>query len=244
MFNRQRFRGLLRGLQTVRKDACGCYFVAFACEETVETLPATGKALGIDWGIGDVAVGGEWKSGNPRHLKRHLKRQQRALSRKQKGSRGVRRRRAVARIHARIADLGMGEFRRQVEDEAAGYERESRVADCWAPTRKTCSACGSLRDKMPLRVREWTCPDGGARHDRDVNAARNIVKSSTAGEAGFEARGAGQNGSGQLSGTRDEARTDANKSDDADRMDRAASSEGADSKRGSKGHRSAGCPFF
>ncbi len=160
------------------------------------------------------------------------------------GKQGARRRRAVARIHARIADVGMGTFRRQVEDEAAGYERESRIADCWAPTRKTGSACGSLRDKMPLRVREWTCPDGGARHDRDVNAARNIVKSSTAGEAGFEARGAGQNGSGQRSGTRDEARTDAKKSDDADRMDRAASSEGADSKRGSKGNRSAGCPFF
>ena len=59
MFNQQRIRGLLRGLQTVRKDACGCYFVAFACEETVEALPAAGKTIGIDWGIGDVAVGGE-----------------------------------------------------------------------------------------------------------------------------------------------------------------------------------------
>jgi len=35
------------------------YFVAFACEETVEALPAAGKTIGIDWGIGDVAVGGE-----------------------------------------------------------------------------------------------------------------------------------------------------------------------------------------
>ena len=67
------------------------------------------------------------------------------------------------------------------------------------------------------------------------------MKSSTAGEADLK-RGAGQNGSGQLSGTRDEARTDANKSDVADRMDRAASSEGG-FRAASKGNRSAGCPF-
>jgi putative transposase len=49
------------------------------------------------------------------------------------------------------------------------------VVDRWLPSSKTCSACGYLLDALPLRVREWTCPGCGASHDRDVNAARNIL---------------------------------------------------------------------
>ena len=42
------------------------------------------------------------------------------------------------------------------------------------PSSKVCSACKAVRDMLPLNVREWTC-DCGAVHDRDVNAANNIL---------------------------------------------------------------------
>ena len=41
---------------------------------------------------------------------------------------------------------------------------------------KTCSICGCVQDKMPLNIREWTCPECGACHDRDVNAATNLLR--------------------------------------------------------------------
>lgn len=42
------------------------------------------------------------------------------------------------------------------------------------PSSKTCSCCGHKADKMPLDIREWTCPSCGSEHDRDINAAMNI----------------------------------------------------------------------
>lgn len=62
--------------------------------------------------------------------------------------------------------------------------------DRFAPTSKTCSGCGTVQAEMPLRIRDWICPDCGAVHDRDVNAAVNVFKFATAGNsAGSHARG-------------------------------------------------------
>jgi putative transposase len=47
------------------------------------------------------------------------------------------------------------------------------VIDRWYPSGKTCSVCGAIVEKLPLDVREWVCRCG-ARHDRDVNAAKVI----------------------------------------------------------------------
>ena len=115
----------------------------------------------------------------------------------------------------------MGELRRQIDYKADWNGRTVVVVDRWFPSSKTCSDCGSYQQKMPLSVRQWTCPDCGARHDRDVNAAKNILKFSTAGEAGLQARGAGQNLLGHVSSTCDEARTDAEKFTEAVRLERA-----------------------
>lgn len=121
-----------------------------------------------------------------------------------------------------IADVGMGEFRRQIEYKAAWAGRKVIVVDRWAPTSKTCSHCGSYQQKMPLSVREWTCPDCHARHDRDVNAANVILKFATAGNAGTDARGGGKNLGGHESLTPVEARTDAEKFIEAACLERAA----------------------
>lgn len=74
---------------------------------------------------------------------------------------------------------------------------------------------------MPLSVCEWTC-DCGARHDRDVNAARNILTLSTTVNAGSDAREVSKNLSAHDAGAHEEARTDTPKITEADRMDRAA----------------------
>ena len=121
-----------------------------------------------------------------------------------------------------IADVGMGEFRRQVDYKAAWAGRKVVAVDRWLPSSKTCGQCGSVQQKMPLSVREWTCPDCGTRHDRDVNAANVILKCATAGNAGTDARGGGKNLSGHESLTCNEARTDAGKFTEAVRLERAA----------------------
>ena len=121
-----------------------------------------------------------------------------------------------------IADVGMGEFRRQIEYKAAWAGRKVIVVDRWAPTSKTCSHCGSYQQKMPLSVREWTCPDCATRHDRDVNATKVILKFATAGNAGTDARGGGKNLGGHESLTPVEARTDAEKFIEAACLERAA----------------------
>jgi putative transposase len=72
-----------------------------------------------------------------------------------------------------ISDAGWRELRCMLEYKCRWYGRDLVVVDRWLPSSKVCSACGALRDGMPLNVREWTCRCG-ARHDRDVNAARTI----------------------------------------------------------------------
>ena len=121
-----------------------------------------------------------------------------------------------------IADVGMGEFRRQIEYKAAWRGRKVIVVDRFAPTSKTCGHCGNHRRRMPLSVREWRCADCGTVHDRDVNAARVILKFATAGNAGTDARGGGKNLGGRESPTPVEARTDAEKSSGAAGLERAA----------------------
>ncbi len=74
-----------------------------------------------------------------------------------------------------IADVGWGELVRQLEYKAAWYGRTLVKIDRWYPRSKRCAACGHLLDSLPLDVRHWTCPDCGIRHDRDSNAAKNLL---------------------------------------------------------------------
>ncbi|MGW6359989.1 RNA-guided endonuclease InsQ/TnpB family protein [Streptomyces sp. NPDC055092] len=73
-----------------------------------------------------------------------------------------------------ISDAAWSDFRNMLEYKAAWYGREVIVVDRFFPSSKLCSHCGTLQGKMPLNVRTWTC-DCGTTHDRDVNAARNLL---------------------------------------------------------------------
>ncbi|MFE5889427.1 RNA-guided endonuclease InsQ/TnpB family protein [Streptomyces sp. NPDC056462] len=81
-----------------------------------------------------------------------------------------------------ISDASWTELRSMLEYKCAWYGRELVVIDRWFPSSKLCGACGTVRGKMPLNVREWTC-DCGIVHDRDVNAARNILAAGLAASA-------------------------------------------------------------
>lgn len=74
-----------------------------------------------------------------------------------------------------ISDAGWGELGRQLEYKAAWYGRTLVKIDRWYPSSKRCHVCGHMLDSLPLDVRQWTCPECGVRHDRDVNAARNVL---------------------------------------------------------------------
>ena len=74
-----------------------------------------------------------------------------------------------------IADASWSEFLRQLEYKAKWYGRELVGIDKWYPSSKRCSDCGYTAPKMPLNVRQWACPECGSIHDRDVNAARNVL---------------------------------------------------------------------
>jgi putative transposase len=74
-----------------------------------------------------------------------------------------------------ISDAGLGEFRRMVAYKCEWYGRELRLADRFYPTSRCCFDCGQVLEELPLRIRKWDCPACGQHHDRDVNAAKNIL---------------------------------------------------------------------
>ncbi|MHC5903088.1 RNA-guided endonuclease InsQ/TnpB family protein [Streptomyces sp. S6] len=208
---------------TVSQDAAGRWYVSMLVEDpTVQPLPVTGTAVGVDVGLDHLLTlsTGE-KISNPRHERRdraRLAKAQRQLARKAEGDGANRRkaRRKTARIYARIADrrrdnlhklttrlvrenqtiviedltvrnmvkngrlaraisdAAWADFRNMLEYKAHWYGREVIAVDRWFPSSKLCSTCGTLQDKMPLSVRTWTC-GCGTTHDRDVNAAKNLL---------------------------------------------------------------------
>lgn len=91
-----------------------------------------------------------------------------------------------------ISDAGWAKFRTMLEYKCDWYGRTFVATNRWLPTSKRCNECGHLLVSLPLSVREWVCPECGAIHNRDENAAKNILaaamatlaEQTTAGHAG------------------------------------------------------------
>jgi putative transposase len=82
---------------------------------------------------------------------------------------------ARTRLAKSVHDAGWSAFTSMLGDKARLYGREFKRIGRWEPTTQVCSTCGVQDGKKPLHVREWTCAACGTVHDRDVNAARNIL---------------------------------------------------------------------
>jgi putative transposase len=82
---------------------------------------------------------------------------------------------ARTRLAKSVHDAGWSQFLRLIEEKAAQYGREFVRIGRFEPTSQMCSTCGIKDGPKSLSLREWTCAACGAVHDRDVNAAKNVL---------------------------------------------------------------------
>ena len=80
------------------------------------------------------------------------------------------------RLSKFVSDVAFGEFRRELEYKARWYDKIISVVNRFYPSSQLCSCCGYQNPiTKDLKVREWVCPICGEKHDRDINAAKNIL---------------------------------------------------------------------
>ena len=79
----------------------------------------------------------------------------------------------------KVSDIAPHAFHLKMRHQAAKHDKQVVYIDRWEPTSKTCSVCGQLNALIELHVRKWQCPGCTSKHDRDVNAAINILKVGT-----------------------------------------------------------------
>ena len=102
-----------------------------------------------------------------------------------------------------ISDASWGELIRQLAYKCEWYGRELIKIDRWFPSSKRCGNCGHIVDKLPLNIREWKCPKCKTTHDRDLNAACNILAAGLAvSVCGANIRPDRESSEGQLRKTR------------------------------------------
>jgi putative transposase len=82
---------------------------------------------------------------------------------------------ARTRLAKSVHDAGWAQLLRLIGEKAGQYGRTFHRVGRFTPTSQTCSACGANDGPKPLHVRTWRCGACGAVHDRDVNAARNVL---------------------------------------------------------------------
>lgn len=87
---------------------------------------------------------------------------------------------AKSGLNRSILDAGWRQFRSMLEYKAEWYGRQLTVIDRWYPSSQICHACGRNVGRKPLDIREWECPHCHTRHDRDINAAKNILSAGLA----------------------------------------------------------------
>lgn len=209
---------------TVLQISSGRYYAVLNVEFEPEFRPNRGNMVGLDMGLNVFYTDSNGKKvGNPRCLKRSLKKlkqAQKCLSRRQKGSSNWEKQRLkVARTHEKVSDqrkdflqklstalvrenqticvedlnvkgmvknrhlarsvsdVSWSKFLSMLEYKGAWYGTKIIRVSRWYPSSQVCSECGYQNPAVKdLKVRGWTCPSCHAHHDRDVNAARNILR--------------------------------------------------------------------
>ena len=215
----RKFMGTAKSV-TVSMNRVDQFFVSILVEEDVKVKTSVGCSIGIDLGLNHLAtLSNGVQIENPRLFRKSqakLRKEQKHLSRKKKGSnRYERQRRKVAKVHLKIknqrswaihnltttiinafdtiivedlnvagmkklfgksiSDAAFGEILSQLEYKSSWYGRTFHKIDRWYPSSKTCNCCGHKMGNMTLDIREWTCSSCGTHHDRDLNAAKNIL---------------------------------------------------------------------
>ena len=209
---------------TLSKLPCGEYHLSILVDGdlTHKGIQDTDKCVGIDLGIKNFIITSKGEVFNNLHFNKNeankLKRLQKQLSRKQKGSNNrYKARIKLAKANKKINDkkqyylhsvsnslinenqvicvedlnvkgmlrnhklagsileVNFGEFRRMLEYKAKWYNRKIVFVDRFYPSSKTCSHCGYKYKDLTLNVRNWTCPQCHTKHDRDINAAVNVL---------------------------------------------------------------------
>lgn len=207
---------------TIKRDALGDIYLYFVCAtKENEVLTRTGKSVGYDFGLKMFLNASDGTSiASPQFFKENadaIKKANRNLSRKKKGSNNRKRARLhLARLHRKVAnqrndfhwqiahrlvgeyvliciedlnlkamqkfygrkisDLGFADFIKKLEYKARKTGTTIVKVDRFFPSSQVCSTCGTQYKEMKnLNIRKWICPDCGTHHDRDHNAARNIL---------------------------------------------------------------------
>lgn len=79
------------------------------------------------------------------------------------------------KLSKHIADASWSKFINQLEYKAMWYGRTISFVSPFFPSSQICSKCGTNTGKKPLHIRKWKCNNCNTTHDRDVNAANNIL---------------------------------------------------------------------
>jgi putative transposase len=210
---------------TLSKTKSGNFFLSILVDIPIEEITRfehTGEQVGIDLGVKDFVITSDGEIFKNKHFfklqEKKIKKLQRQLSRKTKGSNNRNKARiklAKAFEHLTnqkenyiheivnellsnydiifmedlnvqgmlknhhlakaISEVGFGRFKQVLQDKTKNNDKQVIEIDRFYPSSKTCSCCGYIKNDLTLSVREWTCPNCGTHHDRDINAAMNIL---------------------------------------------------------------------
>lgn len=224
-FNRlQKYNKNIRSA-TLSKSKSGNYFLSILIEmenTELKKFEYTDKQVGIDLGVKDFVITSDGEAFENKHFlkkeEKKIKRLQRQLSRKVKGSNNSEKQRVkIAKLFERMAnkkeayihyvvnkllshydsifmedlnvkgmlrnrhlakaisEVGFYKFKEILVNKALVNDKQVAFVDRFYPSSKTCSVCGYKKDDLKLSDREWACPNCGTKHDRDINAAVNIL---------------------------------------------------------------------
>ena len=210
---------------TLSKSKSGNYFLSILVEmedTELNKFEHTNKQVGIDLGVKDFVITSDGDVFENKHFlkkeEKKMKRLQRQLSRKVKGSNNREKHRVkIAKLFERmtnkkdayihyvvnellqsydtifmedlnvqcmlrnhhlakaISEVGFYKFKEILANKALVNDKQVVFIDRFYPSSKTCSKCGYKKEDLKLSDRKWTCPNCGTKHDRDINAAVNIL---------------------------------------------------------------------